>query len=147
MVAEGAAGGACHLFQGGAAADPGDDRGVPAGCGPCAEYLSSFVAVDPVGTESAESPGRVSPERLQAAVPKLQPSVAGGSVRSVQGWRILARVAAEVLSGDGRADDSDDGGLRSSLAGHLPKVRGPVPRAQPVRARQVRGARMGRRQV
>ena len=88
VVAEGAAGGPCDLFHGRAAADAGHDRGVPAGRGPCAKYLSPFVAVDLVGTEGAERSRPVSPERFQIAVSELQPGFAGGSVRGLQGRRV-----------------------------------------------------------
>ena len=66
-------------------------------------------------------PVSVSPQRFQAAVPELQPGVAGASVRGVQGRQVLACAEGEVLSGDGRAHDVGGRSLRSSLAGHISK--------------------------
>src|SRR5260370_475124 len=69
MVPKGEAGGACHLFARGTAPDSGDDRGLQARRGPRSQYLSSFVPVYLMGVEEAEGSRRLSPERLQGAVP------------------------------------------------------------------------------
>src|SRR5580704_6247376 len=117
------------------------------GCSARAQYLSPPVAVDLVGTEGAERSGAVSPERFQTAMSKLQPSGSGPIVREVQGRNLLAHAALGLLSGTRSTSHADGGGLCSSLARHLPRVRESVPRAQPVCARQIRGARLGGRQL
>src|SRR5271154_5937675 len=120
MVSQGWAGGAGDLLARGAAPASGDDRGIPAGCGPCAEHLSPSFAIDFVGVEGAKDSGSLSLERFQGAVRELQPGVARRSVRVVQGRGILARDEGEMLSGMGRADDAGGGGLLSRMAGHVP---------------------------
>ncbi len=147
MVREGETGRACDLLPRGAAADSGDDRGFPSGCGTRAEYLSPFVAVDLVGVEGAEGSGRLPLERLQGAVRQLQPGVARRSLRGLQGRRILACAEGEVLSGMGRADDAGGGGLPPQMGGHVRKMRGLLSCAQPICAGQVCRTRMGSGEV
>src|ERR1700722_1431124 len=68
-------------------------------------------------------------------------------MRGVQGRRVLACDRETLLSRDWSAGGFDRGGLCTALAGHVREVCGSVPGAQPVRARQVRGAWVGRRKV
>src|SRR4029077_3322950 len=74
----------CDIFLDGAATNHEGHEG------PHPQYLSPSLAIDFVGTEGPKRSSVVSPERLQALVPCIQPRVAGRSVRSLQGRRVPA---------------------------------------------------------